>query len=520
MNYMKKDTVIQIAVVLFIIFILFLLFKYMQNKGHGNEHFAVCSNENKYTGNVQIRRDGSNLGFNPAKGKSEKVTSIILGSPGNGISGNKGDSVTINLNGLKRLYGLILAGYGSFNVDAEVFTANTGSWIPVLNSANEDDNKIFNGGNTDPTFTTLQNSKCFDIYADDVDTIICKRVRITIVSETAQYQTEVYAIESDSNPGYTDVEPLSGYGDLFDTDNNRIAKDSSGFFGWESSDTNPIATVRFTGSGSSGIVNKVIYYIEFTGMNNNWVTSFNISYKFIGSNIIRSESNILGNVNASEKIRYYFKYPILASELTIKPTSPESIGGAGTEKKLGCTFQLYGRVIKNTTDEETLKAEQETYYQMTSSKDKGATCPPITQLIDKQSEIQQLCQSLEKVDEIEMNKNKINQNKVYLMKLNKQKQEIKQLEELIDKMRTANKYYNEIDDRNKLAMYKYQQELDKKVKDLVVDRLNKQGVINMNLETNTTTTDAPATSNNAVVDVVEKFVSRRVMEPSKSFYSP
>ncbi len=508
---LERHTIIKVAVVAVLLFILYYVFKNRQS-----EHFAVCSNENKYSGNVQIRRDASNLEFNPAKGKSEEVTSVILGSAGSGLAGNKGDSVIINLNGLKRLYGVILAGYGSFNIDAEVFSNNTGTWVPVLNSANEDDNKLFIGGNADSKFTSIQNSKCFDIYAEDLDTIVCKRVRITIVSDTAQYQTEVYAIESDSNPGYTDVEPLSGYGDLFDTNNNRLAKDSSGFFGWDSSDTSPNATVRFTGTASNGIVNKVIYYMEFTGMNNNWITSFDISYRFTGSNITRTESNILGNVNATEKIRYYFKYPILAAELTIKPTSPESINGAGKSKKLGCTFQLYGRSIKNTTDEESIKAEQETYYQMTSTKDKGQTCPPITQLINKQSEIQQLCQSLEKIDEIELNKNKINQNKVYLMKLNKQKQEIQKLEQLIGKMRTANKYYNEIDDRNKMALYKYQQDLDKKVKDLVVDRLNKQGVVNMNIDTPIVTTEAPAANNT----IVEKFISRRIAEPPRSFYSP
>lgn len=503
---MELDTIMIISVIgIIFCYLIFLICKRREN-------FTVCSNENRYSGNVQIRRDASNLEFNPAKGKSEDVTAIILGSKGNGLAGNKGDSVIINLNGLKRLYGVILAGYGTFNVEAEVLNNNTGSWIPVLNSANEEDNKLFIGGNTEPQFTIIQNSKCFDIYSDDLDTIICKRIRITIVSETAQYQTEVYAIESDSNPGYTDVEPLSGYGDLFDSNNNRMAKDSSGFFGWDSNDTNPQATVRFT--ASDGIINKIIYYIEFTGLNNNWVTSFDISYKFNGSNITRTENNILGNVNATEKIRYYFKFPILASELSIKPTAPESISG----HQLGCSFQLYGRAIKNATDEASIKAEQETYYQMTSTKDKGQTCPPITQLINKQSEIQQLCQSLEKIDEIELNKNKINQNKVYLMKLNKQKQEIQKLEELISKMRTANKYYNEIEDRNKLALYKYQQDLDKKVKDLVADRLNKQGVINLNLDTPVTNTTTEAPSNSNVV--VEKFISRRIAEPSRSFYSP
>lgn len=95
---------------------------------------------------------------------------------------------------------------------------------------------------------------------------------------------------------------------------------------------------------------------------------------------------------------------------------------------------------------------------------------------------------------------------------------------MIKKMRDANKYFDQIEDRNKLAMVEYQENLDKKLKELTKERLAKQTAINFNLAVKDAETNIKPSATEGFQNRVTNFMSDTFQNyhitkaPPKHFY--
>jgi hypothetical protein len=479
----------------FILFVAIAVFYIYYIKGNNTEeHFAVCTNAKDYSGNPMTLRDGSNISYSPELKNGVDTKNAILGykSGSVGWEANKGDEYIITFKTPMNLKGFIVGGFGAFNAFVDVFDPQSKmtQWYQVYDNLRETGNDIFSSGESSVGYQTQQLSNCFDIQANKTTDIICKRIKFrSVTSGITKAQFEVYGMELDASPKFKDAELLNQYADTYDENNEPVADSKGAVIKWtgEPKNKNPFFKVQFVARDTVPIVNKLVYYIDFSSHKNTWITSYNISHKHNGSDVTRHVANIVGNAGNSDTVRHYFKYPILASELTIKPTTVSDVGAANPPSDKNktinpsCTIEIYGKIIKSEKEDSTIKAEQETYYRIGSSQKTEGSCPPVGQLIGKQAELQQLCSALEQSDEIEYEKKKIDKNRLYLVKLEKQKKEIKELEKMINKIRDANKYFDQVEDRNKLAIHEYQEKIDAELQKLVKERLAKQSAINFNL---------------------------------------
>lgn len=507
--------------IIFLIGLIVIYFLYKTYNRNNIENFAVCGIESDYIGNPLMKRDGSNLIYDPALSSGKEPKMALLGYRDNdGWSGAVGNSLTVRFDKLMDLRSVIIKGTGKFTVQVEMRDGKTQSkvWRDLLdNHASDDNKKFFNGGGSEA-------SRCFNLGVQGHINIICQAIKFTVHQNPCdKVSFEILGIEPDSNPGYRFTTDLNTFAKLYNENNTEVDKSGDNMLTWtaEQGNSDPRFTVKFESSDSMPIANKLISYVEIKANGNSWLTSYNIAYKYNGSSVTRHVLDIPGNTNSGNlsTSRYYFKYPILASELTIKPSSSTSF--ESTNGLAGCLIKFFGKTIDNEAQENVLKTEQETYYKITGSKGKKETCPPINTLINKQAEIQQLCDALEQTEEIEYEKKKIDTNKMYQLKLSKQRKEIQQLQDKIKSMRDANKFFDEVEDRNKMAVYQYQAEMDKKLKDLVKQRLEKQVGLNLNMAVKDPAAESQNTVEeftNSTSNLSRNFGHNNLSLPSENFY--
>ena len=518
----------KIVLVVLGLLVVYIIYKLYSQRIEG---FAVCDNTSEFVGNPMIKRDASNLLYNPGLSNGVEPKKAILGFGDLfGWTGKKGDELIVRFGKMMQLKSLIIGGYGKFNIKVEVKDDNSTAtvWRDLIDTnATDDNNKLFVGGNSQKGFESSSQtpSHCFNLSVDGSDTVLCQAIKFIVAEgnadDSVKAQFEVLGIEPDANPGYRYSNDLNNIGKAFDENNTEIAK-SDGKFAWtgEPGNSDPRCTIKFEATDSVPIANKVISFVEIEPNANNWITSYNIAFKYQGSTVTRHVTDIPGNSGPGTKSRYYFKYPLLANELVIKPSSSTSYQPSSSPPS--CLLKFFGKNIDSEEQETVLKSEQETYYQINRSRNTKSTCPPIGTLINKQAEIQQLCDALEQSDEIEFEKKKIDTNKLYHLKLAKQRKEIQELQDKIKDMRDANKFFDQIEDRNKMAVFKYQEEMDKKLKQLVKQRLDKQMGVNFNLAVKDTAAEA---ANNPVVETFTSNMSQRFSNrhrnlplPPESFY--
>jgi hypothetical protein len=530
----------KIIILMVILLGIYLLFIRNNIIGKSIEGFAVCDNESEYVGNPLIKRDASNLSFNPALTKDVDPRIAVLGFGDlSGWQGKKNDELIVRFNDVMNLKSLIIGGYGKFSIQVETINNSTKSrlWRDLKNSNGEvGKENVFEGGNKEVGFTKQETSKCFNLNVEGDSNILCQAIKFKVHEvNNVKAQFEVLGLELDANPAYKHNEYLNLNAKLYNENNIELPKTDNNVLTWTAEDNNndPRFKIKFESTDSVPIANKLISYIEFMPNGNTWITSYNISFKYQGSDITRHITDVPGNSGPGTVSRFYFKYPLLANELTLKPSSSKSFGSSmNTATKPASKVKVFGKIIATESSEKILKAEQETYYKINQSKNVKSTCPPITSLINKQAEIQQLCEALEQSDEIEYEKKKIDTNKFYHLKLAKQRKEIKELQDKIKNMRDANKYFDDVEDRNKLALFKYQEEMDKKLHNLVKNRLDKQTGINFNLSVKDpniqkvdklnkeikNTTDIIESFQGCGSDSSRKFLDRGLSLPPEEFY--
>jgi hypothetical protein len=94
---------------------------------------------------------------------------------------------------------------------------------------------------------------------------------------------------------------------------------------------------------------------------------------------------------------------------------------------------------------------------------------------------EKLCRTLEYQDLIRSEKNKLERNKQYLIKLKTQEEEIIKLEKLIKDLKDNRNARQDVKDLYNMAKYEKQAGEESKVTELVQDRLENQKKLSVNL---------------------------------------
>lgn len=179
----------------------------------------------------------------------------------------------------------------------------------------------------------------------------------------------------------------------------------------------------------------------------------------------------------------YFNKPIIASNLYLSLDNNTNLNMSSTISYI----KIYGDNVGK-RDEINFKFNK----QIDDNNDlgisiQGEKCPSINQIMKRQTQSQQICEALEYKDRIKNSKNVYEKEKVYLRKLAKQEQDIRDLEELI------NKLISRKNDRIKKNQHHSVEELDRELKkieesrkslekDLVDTKKNHDLKISLNLE--------------------------------------
>ena len=468
---------------LIVIVIIILLYRLLRRK----ERFireTFQSQGQQYFGNPQIRRDGSNLEVNPASETTDPSDFIVGSNEGSyytvNTSGNENINMELNMGRTQRLETIVIQGKGTFKI-----------YCSKVSNTNEEfeNNPVyhFNGSTRNDKFVMPTDSdtsiKSWDnLQNSNGGFVFGKFVRIVpVVNEpesqdnenstdnSFQIKLEVYAVESDSRSReQLHSAPIADY--KMYNENGQLVE---GGEAWESEDgnTDPFVKIKFIKDDKSRnvLVSKVV--LESVG--NKGPKLYNIKYQNTHEDKIHTTPPINGCVEGSGTCHYYFKYPVLANTMIIKPIS---VGG---NKKYKIKVRVYGSEI--TPDEEARAAraiKNITLNEINKNKD---SCPSVNELLNKQNTAQRLCDALGYQETIKNNKVKLEKNRLYLRKIKDQKEQISNLEKVVNELNTIKEQRETQDDLHKLAQYEYQKSVDAKLSDLVDQRLQHQKRMKLNV---------------------------------------
>ena len=436
----------------------------------------------QYFGNPQIRRDGSNLEVNPATETTDNSGFIIGSTEGKyytvDTSGNENINMQLTMGRTQRLETIVIQGKGTFKIYCS----------KVTNSNEEFENNPvyhFDGSTRNDKFVMPTDSETSIKSWDNLQNsnggyVFGKFVRIVpVVNEpesqdndistdnSFQIKLEVYAVESDSRSReQLQSAPIADY-KLYN-ENGKHVKD-----GWvsEKNNTDPFVKIKFIKDDKSRnvLVSKVV--LESVGSKGPKL--YNIKYQNTHEDKIHTTPPINGCVEGKGTCHYYFKYPVLANTMIIKPIVLEGDDG------YNITIRVYGSEI--TSDEEARAAraiKNITLNEINKNKD---SCPSVNELLNKQNTAQQLCDSLGYQETIKNNKVKLEKNRLYLRKIKDQKEQIGNLEKVVNELNTIKEQRESQDDLHKLAQYEYQKSVDAKLSDLVDQRLQHQKKMKLNV---------------------------------------
>lgn len=232
----------------------------------------------------------------------------------------------------------------------------------------------------------------------------------------------------------------------------------------------------------------LLYYLRFK-TNCDYVK---ILYKHLGENKIyklpcgESLYNTSGlNTNTDGYTYIFFPHPTLARNVHIGLLSDnESI------KKNITNLEIYGKVVAD----KSRYIEQSRYYcdSNYTINDGEMNTPNIVenfqsdtsangQLLKSFTDTEKLCEALEYQENIKSEKLKIEKNKIYMLKLLEQEQEINNLINVINKLKASRDKRTKADEILKLSMYEQQKQDEAQVQDLVEDRLKNQQKLSVNV---------------------------------------
>ena len=252
-----------------------------------------------------------------------------------------------------------------------------------------------------------------------------------------------------------------------------------------------------------------------------YVSEFSVIYKVSESDISNTINNIKGNPYNTSKATYsyYFNTPIIASELIIKPT--KNLGPKNALIMYINDIKGYS-VTKNQISVLTEKSKK----QYCSSKNDSSEVGSVSELLNQQSEIQQLCDALELQDQIKENNQRIQKNKQYLTDLEDQDKKIAELEGIVEKMKHIRAVREKNNDHKMVDQEAKQNVIESQLTQLVQDRKKNMKQLNLNLRlnavSNMTPSAEPVTGNDAsttpITEGFSNYISSSSMPNNQGFY--
>lgn len=240
----------------------------------------------------------------------------------------------------------------------------------------------------------------------------------------------------------------------------------------ETGNQSPYCKIIFHDNGQT--IPKAIYSIAIAGTDNQWVSTYSVTYSHHKSKLQETINNIKGATGPgiNNKFRYFFDKPIIATNLIIRPVSK---GNEHIPAKL--IVELYGSNVNDIQESILLDKNKKAFCKDPENE----ACGSISDLLNKQSQIQQLCDALDQQEQIKQNNIRLDRNKKYLLELEDQDRKIKELETVINKMKEIRTARQQQNDSRVLTEKSSQQAMEDKLKALVEERRKNQKSIKLNL---------------------------------------
>jgi hypothetical protein len=474
------------------IVILYIIYKFFNTKIV--EGFDPNVNGNDFSGldaNPLIDRiDGSNIIASPSNSSN-----IIIGSDGIGWkpSSIKSSSVVVNLLALKKIKYIVVTGIIAFRVFFSTNENDAFSYEEVLyqtkNNTPRDTPTLF----YEVADSNVKSNTFFgNLTTADGKPIFAKYIKIVPVNfsdflneegphtgslfDNSGMKLDIFGFPNDAKPDTTGESlPYKMFNELGNQLNDKK---------WTDTTSNKDPRIKITFDEPKQI-NSIVFS---NAQSKSFVAEFSVIYKLSESDISNTINNIKGNPSGSSvtTYSYYFNTPIVASELIIKPTKPSGSTGSLTMNINDIKgFSVNKKQISALTE----KSKK----QYCSAKDDSGEAGSVSELLNQQSEIQQLCDALELQDQIKENNQRIQKNKQYLTELEEQDKKIVELEEIVEKMKHIRAVREKNNDHKMVDQELKQNKIETQLSQLVEDRKNNMKQINLNLKLNTNPTSTPTT---------------------------
>lgn len=497
-----NDKLHYLIIILILVIIVYLIYQHLnKNQNQQIENFGMF---NKDSNNIDL----TELGANPLieRGDSSKIIlnpgntiptinnikgSILLGTTGSGwlpFTNNfsKNSSLVINLNGFKRVTHIVTTGIKAFRAFYSKSENDAFSYEEILykTKGSESDTPRLYFEICDEDFTNL--TKFTNLVTADEKPIFASFIKIVPISFTAEKSFQSLCTTDGKRSGTVfqngtatpgmkleilgynnDANPTTTGNSLTFSVINEIGEVLS-YNRWtdKTQQKEPRLKIKFTEDGKD--VAKQVNSIKFDSVGyKKHITEFSIIYKLKDSNISQTINNIKGNTSSEHKVsnifQYYFETPIIASEIIIKPTKFGSERGT-----LG--MRIVDVIGFNVNEKQTNVLAEKSRKSYCSAKTEDNKVGSVSELLNQQSEIQQLCDSLELQDQIKENNLRIQKNKQYLIELEEQDKKIAALEQIVEKMKYTREVREKNNDHKMTDQMNKQNKMEEQLKQLLEDR--------------------------------------------------
>lgn len=343
--------------------------------------------------------------------------------------------------------------------------------IPVLNSINAQpvytNQVILTVGDSSTNFALGPCIKYYDFYGRNREDLTYQ-----------QFQSQLSTVAKNVTP--TNFTTAGSITELsFDKDylvySIKLSLDDSTYpnFAQYSADTPFAITVQYTTS---------IYPSQTLQINDSIIT--------------RCDKHSFNNV-APHTIYIYFSTPLIANSIVISAPAISISSITSSTPTPSVTIPPLQFALKPTAALHSLygtvpSANDITNFQrtaqMASTSNSGGTtndvCPSMNDMIQKQVQAQQLCDSIEIQDKIKSEQIRLDKNNQYLIKLKTQQDQIDQLNQAISQLNTTRSTRDKSADMARVARYQSQKSSANTVRDIANQRLQSQDANNLHLNVN------------------------------------
>ena len=441
--------------------------------------------------NPLVDRDGNNVILNPS---SRGKVNINIGSFGMGWSPvdsqnnlNINSSLVVNLGKLMKVNFIVTSGIKSFRAYFSRNDNTVDAYEEILHQNLEGEQRpnIFFETDTFESpavkFGNLTTSDGLPVFARYVKIVPVlmdsaennnNRASKNVISRARGVKVEILGLVGQARP-LLSGESLLASSKLYD-ENGVMLLTGEEWTGERNNKNNQLK-ILFQDEDNKTIARKVNSIIFSSGesSNNQYVKEFSITYSHQKSNMKQTIHNIKGNTNCgdSNEFQFYFDTPIIATELVIRPTKL-NIPTAPPKLKI---VNILGSTISANYEKVLLDKDKKKFC----TKDDPSGYGSVSDLLGKQSEIQQLCDAIDLQDKIKDNNSRIQKNRQYLMELEEHDKKIANLETIVEKMRHLRSIRQRANDHQLLQTKDEQSKIDTQLQTLIQDRKNNQKQINI-----------------------------------------